>query len=97
MSVSTRKHESDPVAVMELTDSIVAAIGRVLKARRLKAKMKQTDLARAVGVHPVMECQREAGDRACSVTDLFRYATAFGCHPLDLFEAVVKETRRRRK
>ena len=56
-----------------------------LKKRRLASKMKLREIAAKTGVTPQMVWQQER-DGIKTMRIAKRYATVFGCSPLDLIE-----------
>src|SRR4051812_26721201 len=67
---STAPHESEP------PPDLLKAIGERLRARRLRRKTTQAELAATLGVTPATIARYEAGDRNLSVGTLLALAHA---------------------
>jgi transcriptional regulator with XRE-family HTH domain len=65
-----------------------AALGRVVRRRRLKCGLSQRALARLVGTHRPLVARVESGKHEVNLSTLLRYAWALKCSASDVFSEV---------
>jgi transcriptional regulator with XRE-family HTH domain len=65
-----------------------AALGRVVRRRRLERGLSQFALARLVGTHRPLVARVESGKHEVNLSTLLRYAWALKCSASDVFSEV---------
>lgn len=67
------------------------SVARAFAAARLKAGLKQSDLAAAIGKHQSYVSDIERGQRRLDVLELFAIAHALGLTPDHLYRALTRD------
>jgi hypothetical protein len=62
----------------------LAAIGTVIKTKRIMLHITGEALSRLIGVTVGTQFHRESGDVSMPMEEIYRYANALGCKPSDL-------------